>query len=52
MCGRFVTSTISYCDNNIDKIKTSPFLSLNDSIEECSRCMFIAHVPLFGWDFV
>lgn len=51
MRGRFVTSTISYCDNNINRIKTSPFLSLNNSTEEGSRGMFIAHIPLFGWDF-
>lgn len=51
MCGRLVTSIISYCDSNINKIKTSPFLSLNNSIEEGSRGMFIAHIPLFGWGF-
>lgn len=51
MCGRFFTLTISYCDNNINKTKTSPFLSLNNSIKEYIRCMFIAQITLFGLDF-
>lgn len=47
--GRFVTSAISYCDSNINEVKTSPLLCLNDTIEECRR--LIAPIPLLGWAF-
>jgi len=52
LCVEDVASTVSYCGDNINKIKTTPFLSLDNSVEQCRKCMFIAEVPLFIWDFV